>query len=177
MFASGPFEYSAPVSGEILIWAGIVPVLTDDSVLSGYQTTVRCASGQNPKNARSSLADRCGVPAQVTRPLGNEGHRLGPLWAIVENISLPTTAVLFRFIREVRSRTDRAIHGYQGTVTLVILPAFRTCRILASPTTEPGRRGWKRRLGSPISAPHFFACNLTHPDYSPTIPRFSPCIE
>ena len=47
--------------------------------------------------------------------------------------------------------------GYQGTVTLVILSASATCRILASPTTEPGRRGWKRRLGSPLSAPHFFA--------------------
>jgi hypothetical protein len=46
--------------------------------------------------------------------------------------------------------------GYQGTVTLVILSASATCRILPSPTTEPGRRGWKRRLGSPLSAPHFF---------------------
>ena len=45
--------------------------------------------------------------------------------------------------------------GYLSTVTLVILSAFSTCPILASPTTEPGRRGWKRRLGSPLSAPHF----------------------
>src|SRR5882762_2670551 len=47
--------------------------------------------------------------------------------------------------------------GYLSTVTLVILSASATCPILASPTTEPGRRGWKRRLGSPLSAPHFFA--------------------
>src|SRR5580658_3285499 len=49
---------------------------------------------------------------------------------------------------------------YQSTVTLVILSLFPTCPILASPTTEPGRRGWRRRLGSPISAPHFFARTL-----------------
>src|SRR5208282_570462 len=59
--------------------------------------------------------------------------------------------------------------GYQSTVTRVILSASHTCRILALPTTEPGRRGWKRRLGSPISAPHFLLHNLTHPDHSPAI--------
>jgi hypothetical protein len=51
--------------------------------------------------------------------------------------------------------------GYPSTVTSVILSPFLTCPILASPTTEPGRRGWKRRLGSPISAPHFF-CPKPH---------------
>src|SRR5229473_5109652 len=50
--------------------------------------------------------------------------------------------------------------GYLSTVTPVILSAFSTCPILASPTTEPGRRGWKRRLGSPLSAPHFFCLAL-----------------
>src|SRR5215469_2740940 len=30
-------------------------------------------------------------------------------------------------------------------------------RILRSPTTEPGRRGWEWRLGSPLSAPIFLA--------------------
>src|SRR5260370_15529654 len=64
--------------------------------------------------------------------------------------------------------------GYQSTVTLVILSASSTSRILASPTTEPGRRGWKRRLGSPISAPHFFAFNLTHPDHSQYPPFYAP---
>jgi hypothetical protein len=68
-------------------------------------------------------------------------------------------------------------HGNLSTVTPVILSASRTCPILASPTTEPGRRGWKRRLGSPISAPHFFALNLTHPDHSPDILRSTPRIE
>ena len=70
--------------------------------------------------------------------------------------------------------------GYQGTVTPVILSAFSTCPILASPTTEPGRRGWKRRLGSPLSAPHFFArASCPHlkdsGDSEPTLPGFPLC--
>ncbi len=62
------------------------------------------------------------------------------------------------------------VGGYPGTVTSVILSAFATCRILASPTTEPGRRGWKRRLGSPHSTPHFFA-HPTHPNHYPPSSR------
>src|SRR6202789_1608136 len=53
------------------------------------------------------------------------------------------------------NRLDLSAPHYQSTVTPVILSRFLSCRILVSPTTEPGRRGWKRRLGSPISAPHF----------------------
>ncbi len=71
-------------------------------------------------------------------------------------IRTPSIGVTSRF----HSRPERATKPpscYLSTVTLVILSAFPTCPILASPTTEPGRRGWKRRLGSPISAPHFFA--------------------
>src|ERR1700684_2343427 len=66
---------------------------------------------------------------------------------------------------------DQNAHSYLRSVTLVILSVFSTGRILASPTTEPGRRGWSRRLGSPISTPHFF-----HPDSlsSPLLPHFPP---
>ena len=48
---------------------------------------------------------------------------------------------------------------YRGSVPQVILLPSAPCRILASPTTEPGRRGWEWRLGSPRSAPIFFAPN------------------
>src|SRR3954447_12199880 len=45
--------------------------------------------------------------------------------------------------------------SYLRTVTPVILSLFYTCGILASPTTEPGRRGWERRLRSLLPTPHF----------------------
>jgi len=63
--------------------------------------------------------------------------------------------------------------GYLRTVTLVILSAFSTCPILASPTTEPGRRGWSRRLGSPDSTPHFFAPNSSSASRKPFINTLS----
>jgi hypothetical protein len=67
--------------------------------------------------------------------------------------------------------------GYQSTVTLVILSPSATCPILASPTTEPGRRGWKRRLGSPVSAPHFFARSRkrSFPALTQAFPRVPLC--
>jgi SH3 domain-containing YSC84-like protein 1 len=40
-------------------------------------------------------------------------------------------------------------------MTSVILSVRRLKAILRLPTTEPGRRGWNRRLGSPTSAPIF----------------------
>jgi len=46
---------------------------------------------------------------------------------------------------------------YLGTVTPVILSLFPVSPILASPTTEPGRRGWERGLRSLPPTPHFFA--------------------
>ena len=46
-------------------------------------------------------------------------------------------------------------------LTFVILSEIPTHLILASPTTEPGRRGWKWRLGSLLSAPHFFVLNAS----------------
>src|SRR5690348_6530396 len=50
--------------------------------------------------------------------------------------------------------------GNRWTVPLVILWPGRHWAILRSPTTEPGRRGWKWRLGSLLSAPHFFVYTI-----------------
>src|SRR2546430_14247686 len=41
-------------------------------------------------------------------------------------------------------------------MALVILSTRQEETILHSPTTEPGRRGWEWRLGSPLPAPIFF---------------------
>jgi hypothetical protein len=49
-------------------------------------------------------------------------------------------------------------------VTSVILQDFRSSRILTSPTTEPGRRGWEWRLGSLLSAPIFLSPRLLFAD-------------
>src|SRR5581483_5848757 len=51
---------------------------------------------------------------------------------------------------------------YLGPMTSVILLVRGGCTILGSPTTEPGRRGWDRRLGSPISAPILFSREIVH---------------
>jgi len=114
---------------------------------------------------------------------GTAVHRLHYKWTVCLPWR-PSHSWLSKHRQFIRSTTHGLVKpppGYEGTVTLVILSAFRTCHILTSPTTEPGRRGWKRRLGSPLSAPHFFArTSCPHLKESgaskPTFPCAPPCL-
>jgi len=59
-------------------------------------------------------------------------------------------------------------------MTSVILLLPTPGGILRLPTTEPGRRGWNRRLGSLISAPIFLPPGIHYANSSTATLHFPP---
>jgi hypothetical protein len=155
MVAGWPVLFAAAYSGVVGRDSRITP---DCAVVVATSITPRTSQGQ-------PVSSQLGIPECM------------PVGASTLAQTDPARTQIIKTPRRSTFPAESTSFGYQGAVTSVILSASCTCRILASPTTEPGRRGWKRRLGSPLSAPHFLPCTPTHPDHSPRIPPSTARIE